>query len=102
MDLRLGDGTAESHRRMQAAVDALWPYTLELFAAATADRAGAVPPAAARSGSPGGAGARRGDADPPGDGWAPGGGRAGRHTEHLSYLLAEMQVVHRAHPGARW
>ena len=38
----------------------------------------------------------------PADGWRPSGGRAGRHTEHLSYLLAEMQVLHRAHPGARW
>ena len=38
----------------------------------------------------------------PADGWRPSGGRAGRHTEHLSYLLAELQVLHRAHPGARW
>ena len=30
------------------------------------------------------------------------GGRVGQHTEHLSYLLAEMQVLHRAHPGAQW
>ncbi len=91
--VRLGDGTDESHRRMQSAVDELWPYTHELFeendlrptwlstvepvlAAATLTR--------------------------PEDGWAPTGGRAGRHTEHLSYLLAEMQVLHRAHPGARW
>ena len=40
--------------------------------------------------------------DRPADGWAPAGGRVGRHSEHLSYLLAEMQVLHRAHPGARW
>jgi ring-1,2-phenylacetyl-CoA epoxidase subunit PaaC len=40
--------------------------------------------------------------DRPADGWAPSGGRSGGHTEELSYLLAEMQVVHRAHPGARW
>ena len=38
----------------------------------------------------------------PADGWKPTGGRQGRHTEALSYLLAEMQVLHRAHPGARW
>jgi ring-1,2-phenylacetyl-CoA epoxidase subunit PaaC len=38
----------------------------------------------------------------PVDGWAPEGGRRGVHTEHLSYLLGEMQVLHRAHPGARW
>jgi ring-1,2-phenylacetyl-CoA epoxidase subunit PaaC len=38
----------------------------------------------------------------PADAWAPGGGRTGVHTEQLSYLLAEMQVLHRAHPGADW
>jgi ring-1,2-phenylacetyl-CoA epoxidase subunit PaaC len=94
--IRLGDGTDESHRRMQEAVDALWPYTMELFegehgrlreqwlsvvaavlAEATLTR-------------------------PVDGGWAPGGGRDGVHTEALSYLLGEMQVVHRAHPGVRW
>jgi ring-1,2-phenylacetyl-CoA epoxidase subunit PaaC len=38
----------------------------------------------------------------PADGWRPAGGRDGVHTEHLSRLLAEMQVLHRAHPGATW
>lgn len=97
--LRLGDGTAESHGRMQAAVDALWPYTLEFFAITPGlrgDWLALVEPVLAE------ATLRR-----PADGWAPhaahgGGGRAGRHTEHLSYLLAEMQALHRAHPGARW
>ncbi|MEE6261199.1 1,2-phenylacetyl-CoA epoxidase subunit PaaC [Plantactinospora sonchi] len=99
--LRLGDGTAESHRRMQAAVDEVWPYTHELFAAdptAPVDPAGlradflaVVEPVLATA-----------TLDRPADGWAPDGGRAGRHTEHLSYLLAEMQVLHRAHPGANW
>lgn len=93
---RLGDGTPESHRRMQDAVDRLWPYTYELFEGehgslrpqwlelvdAVLDEATLTRPADG--------------------GWAPGGGRRGVHTEHLSYLLAEMQVVHRAHPGARW
>jgi ring-1,2-phenylacetyl-CoA epoxidase subunit PaaC len=92
--VRLGDGTAESHDRMQAAVDELWPYTHELFDGWPRLRDGwlsTVEDALAE------ATLRR-----PADGWAPRGGRAGRHTEHLSYLLAEMQVVHRAHPGARW
>jgi len=101
--IRLGDGTEESHRRMQAAVDDLWPYTHELFTGT--GPSGLVPdPASLRA--------------PwlesvtdvltvstlttPPDGWAPSGGRDGRHTEHLSYLLAEMQVLHRAHPGATW
>ncbi len=97
--LRLGDGTAESHRRMAAAVDALWPYTAEFFAVTPrlrADWLGLVEPVLAAA-----------TLDRPADGWTPhaasgGGGRAGRHTEHLAYLLAELQVVHRAHPGATW
>src|SRR5262245_46539322 len=107
--LRLGDGTEESRRRMQAAVDDLWPYTHELFAVdeltAELDRAGiGVDPSGLRT-------VWLGTVEPvlaeatvarPADGWSPAGGRTGRHTEHLSYLLAEMQVLHRAHPGASW
>ncbi|TDC58693.1 phenylacetate-CoA oxygenase subunit PaaI [Micromonospora sp. KC207] len=98
---RLGDGTAESHRRMQAAVDQVWPYAHELFAP--------------WPGAPVDPATLQGDFDAyvgpvlaeatltrPADGWAPAGGRDGLHTEHLSYLLAEMQVLHRAHPGAKW
>ncbi len=87
--LRLGDGTEESHRRMQAAVDEMWPYTHEL--GHTAEWLAAVEPVLAEA-----------TLTRPADGWAPSGGRDGVHTEHLSYLLAEMQVVHRAHPGASW
>jgi ring-1,2-phenylacetyl-CoA epoxidase subunit PaaC len=107
--VRLGDGTEESHRRMQAAVDEVWPYTHELFAAddltSRLDEQGVGPaPATLRD-------AWLATVEPvlteatltrPTDAWAPGGGRDGLHTEHLSYLLAEMQVLHRAHPGATW
>lgn len=107
--IRLGDGTEESHRRMQAAIEEVWPYTHELFAAddltGRIDEQGVGPtPATLRE-------AWLGTVEPvlaeatltrPTDGWAPAGGRDGLHTEHLSYLLAEMQVLHRAHPGARW
>ncbi|MEU5911174.1 1,2-phenylacetyl-CoA epoxidase subunit PaaC [Micromonospora sp. NPDC047527] len=98
---RLGDGTEESHRRMQAAVDQVWPYTHELFAA---DPAAPVDPATLRQTFDDTVGPVLAEATltRPEDGWAPGGGRAGVHTEHLSYLLAEMQVLHRAHPGAQW
>jgi ring-1,2-phenylacetyl-CoA epoxidase subunit PaaC len=92
--VRLGDGTPESHRRMQAAVDELWPYTHELFETEPALRATWLPIVQGVL--------VQATLALPGDGWAPGGGRSGRHTEELSYLLAEMQVVHRAHPGARW
>ncbi|KAB1914694.1 1,2-phenylacetyl-CoA epoxidase subunit PaaC [Micromonospora sp. AMSO31t] len=98
---RLGDGTEESHRRMQDAVDQVWPYTHELF---TADPAAPVDPATLRADFDAVVSAVLDEATltRPADGWAPGGGRDGVHTEHLSYLLAEMQVLHRAHPGARW
>ncbi|MFB9235004.1 1,2-phenylacetyl-CoA epoxidase subunit PaaC [Plantactinospora siamensis] len=99
--IRLGDGTAESHARMQAAVDAVWPYTAELFAS---DPAAPVDPAALRGAFDATVAEVLAEATltRPADGWAPTGGRDGLHTEHLSFLLAEMQVVHRAHPGARW
>ncbi|GHJ51538.1 phenylacetic acid degradation protein [Nonomuraea sp. TT08I-71] len=98
---RLGDGTDESHRRMQHALDQVWPYTHELF---TADPAAPVDPATLRADFDAVVSAVLDEATltRPADGWAPGGGRDGVHTEHLSYLLAEMQVLHRAHPGAKW
>lgn len=91
--IRLGDGTEESHRRMQDAVDDLWPYTHELTSGEVSrdEWLSNVEPVLAEA-----------TLDRPADGWAPGGGRGGMHTEHLSYLLAEMQVLHRAHPGAKW
>jgi ring-1,2-phenylacetyl-CoA epoxidase subunit PaaC len=107
--LRLGDGTDESHRRMLAAVEHVWPYTHELFA---------DDPLGLRLAGAGVAPTPSGLREPwlatidvvlgeatltrPADGWAPEGGRDGRHTEHLSYLLAEMQVLHRAYPGVTW
>jgi ring-1,2-phenylacetyl-CoA epoxidase subunit PaaC len=108
--LRLGDGTAESHRRAQAAVDQLWPYHHELFAsdpmvAELVARGVAVDPAALRDGWLDRLDAVLTQATlrlPDDDGWRPGGGRYGRHTEDFGYLLAEMQALHRQHPGARW
>ncbi|MEV5762965.1 1,2-phenylacetyl-CoA epoxidase subunit PaaC [Micromonospora sp. NPDC052213] len=98
---RLGDGTEESHRRMQAAVEQVWPYAHELFAA---DPAAPVDPATLRADFDATVSAVLDEATltRPEGGWAPAGGRDGVHTEHLSYLLAEMQVLHRAHPGANW
>jgi ring-1,2-phenylacetyl-CoA epoxidase subunit PaaC len=91
--IRLGDGTGESHRRMQDALDELWPYTHELTSGdvARGEWLSIVEPVLAEA-----------TLDRPVDGWAPGGGRDGVHTEHLSFVLAEMQVLHRAHPGAKW
>jgi ring-1,2-phenylacetyl-CoA epoxidase subunit PaaC len=107
--VRLGDGTEESHRRAQRALDELWPYTHELFEAddlvtGLAGRGIAVDPSALREEWSATVDdvLTRATLTRPADGWKPTGGRGGRHTEHLSYLLAEMQVLHRAHPGASW
>jgi ring-1,2-phenylacetyl-CoA epoxidase subunit PaaC len=107
--VRLGDGTEESHARMQRALDALWPYTAEFFSATPVDdevattgfgpawptlqaewEAAVLPlldvatlkvpertPFMSR-------------------------GKQGIHTEHLGHLLAEMQILQRSYPGAKW
>ncbi len=105
--LRLGDGTPESHARMQAGVDAVWPYVAELFEpdeAAAALPGVAVDPAALRPAwqdhvRPVLARATLTEPDP---GRHTRGGRRGLHTEHLGHLLAELQHLHRSHPGVRW
>ena len=100
--IRLGDGTEESHRRVEAAVDDLWPYTGELFAA---DDNYAMPdPSSLRDAwsSTVDVALKRATLARPADGWMQSGGRAGRHTEHLGYLLAELQYLQRAYPGASW
>jgi ring-1,2-phenylacetyl-CoA epoxidase subunit PaaC len=102
---RLGDGTAESHERMQRACDALWRFTGEMFqpvegldidwqaleaswleaVTAVLERATLTVPDGPRAG-----------------GWAAGAGRQGLHTESFGRMLAEMQHLHRSHPGASW
>lgn len=106
---RLGDGTEESHARMQAALDAIWPYTYEPFETdpLTAELAadGVAPdPAALRPAFEERVLPVLGEATlaVPDTTWRPTGGRTGRHTEGLGYLLAEMQSLARAHPGAKW
>ncbi|HXV93595.1 MAG TPA: 1,2-phenylacetyl-CoA epoxidase subunit PaaC [Pseudonocardia sp.] len=111
--VRLGDGTAESHRRMQAGLDAVWPYAEELFRTSEVERrlaaAGvAVDPAETRAEVDavldeviGAATLRRPQV--PGAGPVSGrGGRQGLHTEYLGHVLAEMQSLARQHPGATW
>ncbi len=107
--IRLGDGTEESHRRAQQALDDLWPYTGEMFetddieralieAGVAVDRAGVRPrwqrtlvPILAEA-----------NLQLPAGDWMQSGGRAGRHSEHLGHILAELQFLQRAYPGARW
>jgi ring-1,2-phenylacetyl-CoA epoxidase subunit PaaC len=107
--IRLGDGTPESHDRVQTALDALWSYTAELFEADELDiemmNAGVGPDLDA---------VRRGwnttIADVlteatlrrPSDAQFAWWGKRGEHSEHLGRLLAEMQYMQRTYPGAEW
>jgi len=107
--LRLGDGTAESHGRMQAALDELWPWTGELTYQDDVDAAlradGSAPdlgPLRAPWESAVGDILTRATLRVPDGPARMTGGRFGRHTEHLGHLLAEMQIVARSHPGAKW
>jgi len=107
--VRLGDGTEESHARVQASLNRLWRYTGELLAADDLDdamREHFGGPDLASIGD-----TWRGDVEAmleaatltvPDEQPMASGGKAGRHTEHLGYLLAEMQFLQRAYPGATW
>jgi ring-1,2-phenylacetyl-CoA epoxidase subunit PaaC len=107
--IRLGDGTEESHARSQLALDQLWPFTRELFDEQDAERAlaqaGIVPALAdverhwsARIDSVLREATLQRPANTPFR-WF---GRRGIHTEHLGYMLADMQFLQRAYPGAQW
>ncbi|AKU10245.1 putative ring-hydroxylation complex protein 2 [Azoarcus sp. CIB] len=107
--VRLGDGTAESHERTQAALDYLWPYTAEFFAANPTDEAIAAA----------GIGPAWGELEAaweaavvpvlveatltvPARTPFKSYGKFGRHSEHLGHLLSEMQYLQRTYPGAQW
>jgi ring-1,2-phenylacetyl-CoA epoxidase subunit PaaC len=102
--LRLGDGTDESHTRMQAALEAEWPYLAELFVTPDPLPAGVVDPASLRDAVLADLTrvVERATLAVPEVAPALGGGRQGLHTEHLGHLLADMQHLHRSHPGATW
>jgi ring-1,2-phenylacetyl-CoA epoxidase subunit PaaC len=107
--VRLGDGTPESHARAQAALDGLWRYTGELFERDAVDDELVAAGVAADPDLLALEWRRIVDSTlaeatltcPP-DVPMQSGGRTGRHTESFSYLLGELQVVARAHPGATW
>ena len=107
--LRLGDGTDESHLRMQAALDELWPWTGELAWQNEVDAelgAKGIVPDLRTLHPPWEAMVRdvlgRATLNLPTGPMRMTGGRQGRHTEHLGHMLAEMQIVARSHPGAKW
>ncbi len=105
---RFGDGTDESHRRAQAALDALWPYTHELWDEDDIDRAaidagvGApLAPVRAHWDAAIDATLTAATLSRPADTQFLSTGKRGRHTEHLGFVLAEMQSLARQHPDAR-
>lgn len=107
--VRLGDGTDESRARMQAALDDQWSYTGEMFMADESDTAmaaaGIAPdPASLRAGWDAVVKAVLDEATLmiPESRYSHKGGKRGVHTEHLGFILAQMQFLQRAYPGARW
>jgi ring-1,2-phenylacetyl-CoA epoxidase subunit PaaC len=107
--VRLGDGTAESHARVQTALDELWALTGELFAQDEVDTAMQTAAVAPEMSALRARWSTRIDEilteatlKRPADATYKWHGRAGVHTEHLGYLLAEMQFLQRAYPGAQW
>ena len=109
--LRLALGTDESRRRTLRAMEDVWPYVDELFDDAGTDPALfdaldgiGVRPSSLRTAFDAGIAPALAEAElePPHAFHASGGGRRGRHSEHLAPLLAEMQVLARQHPGASW
>ncbi len=104
--VRLGDGTEESHDRAQTGLEGVWPFTAELFEPGAATGAGVDLPDRASLRVPWQSHVETVLAEAtlslPETLWAPAGGRKGLHTESFGYLLAEMQHLHRSHPGATW
>jgi ring-1,2-phenylacetyl-CoA epoxidase subunit PaaC len=107
--VRLGDGTDESHRRAQAAIDDLWAFTGEMFAVDDSEcglieSSVAIDPATLRPAWLETISKVLSEAtlvQPKGD-WMQQGGRSGRHSEHLGHLLSELQSMPRTFPGATW
>jgi ring-1,2-phenylacetyl-CoA epoxidase subunit PaaC len=107
--LRLGDGTEESHRRMQTAIDDLWMYTGEMFESDEVDQAmmrNGIGPDLSSLHEPW-LGLMRATTDEatltlPQPGWAQRGGKRGIHSEHLGYILSDLQFLQRAYPNATW
>ena len=106
--IRLGDGTDESKRRMEKAVLDIWPYTNEMFIPAAFEEnvkeRVTVDVSSIKNDWFGKVKLVFEEAtlSVPEDGWMQSGGKTGVHTEHLGYILAEMQFMQRAYPGLEW
>lgn len=107
--IRLGDGTEESHEKMQTAVNERWSYTGELFQQSEADIAAMAAGFGVDLSSLKAAWDdtisktfSAAKLSMPTNDWMQKGGKQGMHTEHLGYILAEMQYMQRAYPGMEW
>lgn len=107
--IRMGDGTEESHKRAQAAIDHLWRYTNELFYENAHDYAlhetGLVPkmdPIQSAWASAVKSVLAEATLSIPSHNWKFEGGREGRHSEHMGFLLADLQYMQRAYPNMEW
>lgn len=105
----LGDGTEESHGRMQRAIDYLWSYTGELFEVDEVETtlvAKGIAPDLTKLVAPWrstvGDVLRQATLAMPEDTWMHSGGKKGIHSESLGFILADMQFLQRAYPGATW
>jgi ring-1,2-phenylacetyl-CoA epoxidase subunit PaaC len=107
--IRLGDGTEESNSRIKEALQQLWPYTAELTTAADYETALVAQGIAVDIDSVKEEWTGRvkevldeATLQMPGNEWMQSGGKQGMHTEHMGYILAELQFMQRAYPGAEW
>jgi ring-1,2-phenylacetyl-CoA epoxidase subunit PaaC len=107
--IRLGDGTPESHQKIQNAIHELWMFTGELYTPNQLDREAATAGIAADLSIVATLWHQKvaeilqeATLTIPGDTWMQSGGKEGRHTEQLGFILAEMQYLQRAYPGNNW
>lgn len=107
--IRLGDGTAESHEKIAKALQERWAYSGELFMDAEADifasQCGGILPSTLQAAWKEEVAAILEEATltiPDANAWMQRGGKIGTHSEHLGYILADMQFLQRAYPGATW
>jgi ring-1,2-phenylacetyl-CoA epoxidase subunit PaaC len=108
--IRLGDGTEESHKRMLKAIERLWTFTGELFIPApyemdAADRGFGVDVTVLKDAWMDRITGTFREATlpvPDANAWMQRGGKEGIHTEHLGYILAELQFLQRTYPGCQW
>ena len=107
--IRLGDGTEESHQRMANAIKELWTFTGELFTPAAYELQAAkegfgVDPASLKAAWHKQVTAifQEATLTVPANGWMQTGGKVGQHTEHIGFLLAEMQTLQRTYPHSTW